>query len=312
MNSKKLISVVVPVFNEVEMLDEVYSRTTDVLKSLTEYDYEIVFFDDGSTDGSREKEEELCDKDERVKAVFYSRNFGYSKNIYYSVREAKGDCTIILHADLQNPPELIPEFVEKWEKGSDIVLGVKNKSRENPFVYLMRSFFYFLVRAVFGVKLIPHATEFELFDKCFTDVLKKTAIPRPFLREIILEYGRRFDYVYYTQDKRKKGKSKFNISRYYDFAICGIANMATKLPRRMLVFSGLCFIAALAETLFNYIPDYLHGYVYSLTNGLVLRGTLMIAIIILGFLSIMLEFIVHIIATVNQKPIVVEERRINY
>ncbi|MBR6392021.1 MAG: glycosyltransferase, partial [Eubacterium sp.] len=83
MNSKKLISVVVPVYNEVEMLDEVYSRTTDVLKSLTEYDYEIVFFDDGSTDGSREKEEELCDKDERVKAVFYSRNFGYSKYIYY-------------------------------------------------------------------------------------------------------------------------------------------------------------------------------------------------------------------------------------
>lgn len=312
MAEKKLISIVVPVFNEEEMIAEVYSRTTAVMETLTEYEYEIVFFDDGSTDGSREKIEELCAKDSRIKAVFYSRNFGYSKNVYYSVREAKGDCTVILHSDLQNPPELIPEFIEKWEKGNDIVLGVKPKSRENPLMYLMRSFFYFIVRAVFGVKLVPHATEFELFDKSFTDVLKKTQVPRPFLRELILEYGRRYDYVYYTQDKRKKGKSKFNVSKYYDFAICGIANMATKLPRRMLVFSGLCLIAALAELIFNFIPDYVHGWVVSLTNGLVLRGTLIIAIIILGFLSIMLEFIVHIIATVNQKPIVVEEKRINY
>lgn len=312
MDNKKLISVVVPVYNEEGMLFEVYERTTAVLQGLTEYDYEIVFFDDGSTDSSREQIEKLTEKDEHIKAVFYSRNFGYSKNIYYSVRESKGDCTIILHSDLQNPPELIPEFVEKWEKGSDIVLGVKNKSRENPFMYLMRSLFYFIVNAVFGVKLVPHATEFELFDKTFTDVLKRTHVPRPFLRELILEYGRHFDYVYYTQDKRKKGKSKFNVSKYYDFAICGIANMATKLPRRMLVFSGLCFIAALAELIFNYIPDYLHGYVHSLTDGLVFRGTLFVAIIVLGFLSIMLEFIVHIIATVNQKPIVVEERRINY
>ena len=296
MDNKKLISVVVPVYNEEGMLFEVYERTTAVLQGLTEYDYEIVFFDDGSTDSSREQIEKLTEKDEHIKAVFYSRNFGYSKNIYYSVRESKGDCTIILHSDLQNPPELIPEFVEKWEKGSDIVLGVKNKSRENPFMYLMRSLFYFIVNAVFGVKLVPHATEFELFDKTFTDVLKRTHVPRP----------------YYTQDKRKKGKSKFNISKYYDFAICGIANMATKLPRRMLVISGLCFIAALGELIFNYIPDYLHGYVHSLTDGLVFRGTLFVAIIVLGFLSIMLEFIVHIIATVNQKPIVVEERRINY
>lgn len=312
MDDKKLISIVVPVYNEEAMIDEVYERTTAVMEKLTAYNYEIVFFDDGSTDGSRDLVEKLCEKDEHIKAVFYSRNFGYSKNIYYSVRESKGDCTIILHSDLQNPPELIPEFIEKWEKGSDIVLGVKNKSRENPFMYLMRSFFYFIVRAVFGVKLVPHATEFELFDKCFTDVLKKTAVPRPFLREIILEYGRHFDYVYYTQDKRKKGKSKFNVSKYYDFAICGIANMATKLPRRMLVFSGLCLLAAIAETVFNYIPDYVHGVVNNFTNGLVMRGTLMIAIIILGFLSIMLEFIVHVIATVNQKPIVVEEKRINY
>lgn len=312
MADKKLISIVVPVYNEEAMIDEVYERTTAVMKTLGDYDYEIVFFDDGSTDGSRAAVEKLCEEDEHIKAVFYSRNFGYSKNIYYSVRESKGDCTIILHSDLQNPPELIPEFIEKWEKGSDIVLGVKNKSRENPFMYFMRSFFYFVVRAVFGVKLVPHATEFELFDKCFTDVLKHTAVPRPFLRELILEYGRHFDYVYYTQDKRKKGKSKFNVSKYYDFAICGIANMATKLPRRMLVFSGLCLLAALAELLFNYFPDYAHGYVNNFTNGLVMRGTLMIAIIILGFLSIMLEFIVHVIATVNQKPIVVEEKRINY
>ena len=137
--SKKLISIVVPNYNEVNSLDELYERTTKVMQTLDKYDYEIVFFDDGSTDGSKEKIEELCNKDNHVKAVFYSKNFGYAKGTFYCFQQAKGDCAVILHADLQNPPEEIPKFVEKWENGVQIVFGVKNQSRENKFVYFIRT-----------------------------------------------------------------------------------------------------------------------------------------------------------------------------
>ena len=150
--SKKLISIVVPNYNEAATLDELYERTTKVMQSLTKYDYEIVFFDDGSKDGSRKKIEELCSKDEHIKAVFYSKNFGYAKGTFYCFQQAKGDCAIILHADLQNPPEEIPRLVEKWETGAQIVFGVKNQSRENKFVYFIRTIFYWVINNIFGVR----------------------------------------------------------------------------------------------------------------------------------------------------------------
>ena len=219
---KKTVSVVVPIYNEISLLDEIYNRINNVFKNLDNYVYEIIFFDDGSTDGTRKGIEEMCQKHEEVKAVFYSKNFGYLKNTFYCFQQAKGDCAIIVHADLQNPPELIPEFLEKWENGSQVVLGVKYQSRENKFIYFLRTVFYFLMNKVFGVNLIPHATEFELFDKSFIEILKGIKTNTPFLRGIVNEYASSIDCVYYTQDARKKGKSTFNLNKYYDFAICGI------------------------------------------------------------------------------------------
>ena len=154
---KKLITVAVPVYNELLNIQPLYMRTSAVCETLSAYDYEIVFFDDGSTDGTRKEIEALCAADTHVKAVFYSRNFGYSKNIFYAMQQAKGDCAIILHADLQNPPELIPAFIEKWETGAQIVQGVKTKSKENGLMFFLRTVYYWLMRVVFGVKLKPHA-----------------------------------------------------------------------------------------------------------------------------------------------------------
>ena len=151
---KKTVSVVVPIYNEISLLDEIYNRINNVFKNLDNYVYEIIFFDDGSTDGTRKGIEEMCQKHEEVKAVFYSKNFGYLKNTFYCFQQAKGDCAIIVHADLQNPPELIPEFLEKWENGSQVVLGVKNQSRENKFIYFLRTVFYFLMNTIYIAKII--------------------------------------------------------------------------------------------------------------------------------------------------------------
>ena len=170
MPAKKIVSVVVPIFNEVQMVDEIYSRVSAVFDKIDNYNYELVFFDDGSTDGTKEAIKKLCNKHNEVKSVFYARNFGYLKSTFYCMQQAKGDCAVILHADLQNPPEVIPELIEKWESGSQVVLGIKNKSHENKLMYTLRTIGYFILINFFGIKMVPHATEFELFDKSFFSI----------------------------------------------------------------------------------------------------------------------------------------------
>jgi glycosyltransferase involved in cell wall biosynthesis len=282
------------------------------MQTLTKYDYEIVFFDDGSKDGSREKIEELCKKDEHIKAVFYSKNFGYAKGTFYCFQQAKGDCAVILHADLQNPPEEIPRLVEKWETGAQIVFGVKNQSRENKFVYFIRTLFYWVINNIFGVKMVPHATEFELFDKSFIDILKKINTNEPFLRGLIYEYGSSFEYVYFVQDKRKKGKSKFTLSKYYDFAVCGIVNASKILPRRVIFVSVIAMLLSIADLFIFCLPNILTLPLNDAINGIILRLLFIFIGLLLLMVSFCAEHLISIPRNNGEKPIIIEERRINY
>lgn len=310
--SKKMISVVVPVYNEVAMIDEIYNRICAVFETVENYDYEIVFFDDGSSDGTRDAVEKLCSEQNEVKCVLYKRNFGYLKNTFYSMQQAKGDCAIIVHADLQNPPELIPEFIKKWENGAQVVLGVKNKSRENRFVYFLRTVFYFLMINLFGVKLIPHATEFELFDRSFIDTLKQIKVNNPFLRGIISEYASDIGYVYYTQDARKKGKSKFNLNKYYDFAICGITQYSVNLPRKFIFLSVLALIGLIIEFFAVALPSFAGAEVLNISNAVILRCIFAVLLVMIIIGCIIFEYVISAIRNSAEKPLVVEEKRIDY
>jgi glycosyltransferase involved in cell wall biosynthesis len=294
------------------MIDEIYSRITAVFEKLENYTYEIVFFDDGSTDGTRDAIEKICSQHNEVKSVLYTRNFGYLRSTFYCMQQAKGDCAIIIHADLQNPPEVIPEFLEKWENGSQVVLGVKNQSRENKFVYFLRTIFYFVMIKIFGVKIFPHATEFELFDKSFVEILKKIKVNNPFLRGIVTEYASNIDFVYYIQDARKKGKSKFNVNKYYDFAICGITQHSSRFPRKVIFGCVIALIVMLLEFCFMAIPKFFTADILSISDSVILRcilGAVLIAIIVI---SILFEYVISIKNNIDEKPLVVEEKRINY
>ena len=310
--SKKLISVVVPTYNEISMIDEIYDRISAVLKKIEAYEYEIVFFDDGSTDGSKTKIEELCAEHSEVKCVMYSKNFGYLKNTFYAMQQAKGDCAIIIHADLQNPPEMIPEFIKRWEDGAQVVQGIKNQSKENKFVYFLRTVFYYLMIKFFGIKMTAHATEFELFDKSLIDVLKKIKVNSPFLRGIVSEYATRIDYIYYTQDARKKGKSKFNISKYYDFAICGIAQFSRNLPRKVIAVCVMALLALIAEFCVVIIPNFGELPVTEIMDSVMLRCIFVALCLFIILVSVMFEYIIALIDNLIDKPFIVEEKRINY
>ena len=311
-NDKKHVSVVVPIYNEVSMINEIYDRISAVFKNLEKYTYEIVFFDDGSTDGTRDAIERLSSQHSEVKGVFYTRNFGYLRSTFYCMQQAKGDCAVIVHADLQNPPEVIPEFLEKWEKGTQVVLGVKNQSRENKFVYFLRTIFYFVMIKIFGVNIYPHATEFELFDKSFVEILKRIKVNNPFLRGIVTEYASSIDFVYYIQDARKKGKSKFNLNKYYDFAICGITQHSNRFPRKVIFACVTALVIMLLEFCFIALPGFWGTNMLGIANAVVLRCILAAVLIAIIVVAILFEYVISIKNNIDEKPLVVEEKRINY
>lgn len=309
---KKLITVTVPVYNEKLNIHPLYERVTDVFSGLSNYEYEIVFFDDGSTDGSREEIEVLSREDPRVKAVFYYKNFGYSKNIFYSMQQAKGDCAILLHADMQNPPELIPEFIKRWEAGAKIVQGVKTRSRENRFVFFLRTVFYFLMIKLFGVQIKKHVTDFGLFDRTFLDVLMDIKTNTVFFRGLITEYGTDIEYIEYTQDRRRAEKTKFNISKYYDFAIEGIVTFSRCLPRRIIALCGVLLLILIGETITFFIKNAGEMSPAQIENSVILRVILFAVLCIAVLLCFIFEYIIGLITKSGGKPYVVEEKRINY
>lgn len=310
--SKKLISVCVPVFNEKENIENAYSRISSVMNGMENYDYEIVFFDDGSTDGSDEIIESICETDEHVKAVFYERNFGYSKTVFYCMQQAKGDAAIIVHCDMQNPPEEIPNFVEKWEQGADVVLGVKNKSHENKLMYFIRTLGYWMLNIVFGMHLVPHATEFELLDKSIVEILCSISTQNPFLRGYILEYGKHIEKIYYTQDKRREGKSHFRFRQLYEFVICGIVNTSTCLPRRFILFSIVSAVALLVECFAHFVPSCIKAESAYMWNGIIIRSGVLLILLLIMLVSIMFEYVIALVKNTGGRPIVIEKKRIRY
>ena len=309
---KKMITVAVPVMNEYTNIQPLYERTSAVCEGLTAYDYEIVFFDDGSTDGTKAEIEQLCAKDAHVKAVFYARNFGYSKNIFYALQQAKGDCAILLHADLQNPPEIIPEFIKTWETGVQIVQGVKTKSRENKLMFFLRTMFYWIMHHLFGVALKPHATDFALFDRSFLDVLHHVKSNSVFLRGLVLEYGGSIAYVEYLQERRMAEKTKFNFNKYYDFAMEGIVASSTCLPRRIMFCCGAAALLLLVETVAFFVRNATALSMEEAENALILRVLLLLVLCVAVLLCLLFEYLIGVLKRSEEKPFVLEERRLNY
>ena len=309
---KKLISIVVPVYNEEQNIPEVYRRVFAVVDRLPAYEFELVFFDDGSTDSSRACIESLCEKDLRVKAVFYAGNHGYIKTILYCMQQAKGDAAILLHADLQNPPEEIPRLIEKWEGGADAVLGVKNRSRENRLMFFLRTLGYLCLRVFFGVRMIPHATEFELLDRGVLEKLRQVRTQNPFLRGLVLDYARDLQTVFYTQDRRARGRSKFNFSKYYEFAIGAIVNSSKCLPRRFLIAGCVGLLLTGAELCVFFLPRAGGLSPMEIANGLILRGILAAVLLLLVFACFAAEYLIALIGNATERPFVTEERRIHY
>lgn len=311
----KKISVVIPCYNEVENVELMSFAVKNVLdEALPEYDYEILFIDNCSTDGTREKLEGICAKDRKVKAIFNVTNFGQFNSPFYAMCQSTGDCTICMCCDFQDPVELIPVFVHEWEKGHKIVSGIKTSSKENRFIYFLRTMYYKVIKNMSTTEMIEHFTGFGLYDKSFIAILRQLDDPIPFIRGIVAEYGRGFNRteIAYEQPKRRAGKTHNNFYSLYDAAMLSFTSY-TKVGLRLATFLG--FIAgtvSLLIALFYTIYKLTHWYTFQAGNAPMVIGIFLLGSMQLFFIGLLGEYILNINTRVIHRPLVVEEKRLNF
>jgi len=306
------VTVVIPTYNEEPNIKPAYERIKGLFENeLKGYEFQLLFIDNDSKDRTRALIKELCEADTRVQAIFNNTNFGFSKSSFYGLSQAEGDCAVLMYADMQDPPEVIPEFVKKWEEGYKVVVGIKSKSKENPLMYMVRGIYYRLLDKLSDVEHIKQFDGFGLYDASFVEELRKLEDPLPYLRGIVAEIGPERAVVEYTQELRKQGKSSFNFMRYYDVAMLGITS-STKAVMRMATFLGMilsaaCIIVALVTLVLKLIYwDY-----YTVGTAAVIVGIFFVGGIQTFFLGFLGEYIVNINQRTMRHPIVVEKERIN-
>ena len=232
----KKISVLIPCYNEEENVVPISEAVIGIItKELPQYDYELVFIDNDSTDKTRELLRMLCAKNPKIKAIFNARNFGQFNSPYYGILQVTGDCVISMVADFQDPVDLIPKYVHEGENGYKIVIGIKTSSKENPVMYWLRSCYYKLIRKLSDVEQIEHFTGSGLYDRQFIEVLRNLNDPTPFLRGIVAELGFKRKEIPYEQPKRRAGKTHNNFYKLYDAAMLSFTSY-TKAGLRLATF----------------------------------------------------------------------------
>ncbi len=309
----KTISIVIPTYNEQENVKPLCGEIITIITTkLPEYDYEIIFIDNHSEDQTREKLEELCKHNPRIKAIFNTRNFGQLRSPVYCIKQATGDCVIKLSADFQDPPEMIVDFIREWENGWKIVIGVKDSSEENRIQYFYRTSYYRFMEKFSEINHIRHFTGFGLYDRKFVDILRNLDDPLPYLRGIVAEIGYDYKAIPYKQPKRRMGKSKNHFLSLYDYGMIGITSYS-KVVLRLATLLGF-FVAILSMLL---------GVVYLTLKLLfwtrfpagtapLLIGFFFFSSVQLFFIGILGEYILTINTRVMNRPLVIEERRINF
>lgn len=311
----KKISILIPCFNEVENVEPMSFAVVNVLEeALSRYDYEILFIDNCSTDGTREKLENICAGNKKIKAIFNVTNFGQFNSPFYGMCQTSGDCTISMCCDFQDPVELIPRFVEEWEKGHKIVSGIKTSSRENPVIYFLRTMYYKVIRNMSDTQMIEHFTGFGLYDKTFINLLRELDDPIPFLRGIVAEYGHGFNRieVEYEQARRRAGKTHNNFYSLYDAAMLSFTSY-TKVGLRLATFIGFISSAlSLLIALIYVVMKLVRWYDFQTGNTPLIVGVYVIGSLQLFFIGLLGEYILNINTRVIHRPLVVEEKRINF
>jgi glycosyltransferase involved in cell wall biosynthesis len=307
----KSISIISPCFNEEENVQELHDRIAKVMERLN-YNYEHIIIDNASTDRTVEVLRAISKQDKRTKVIVNTRNFGQIRSPYHALLQTSGDAVVCMASDLQDPPERIPEFIQKWEEGYKIVIGVKTRSEEAGLAYFMRTMYYRTIRKLSDVPLIENFTGFGLYDREVVATLRNLNDPYPYFRGLIADLGYERAQVEFSQPRRKHGITKNNLYTLYDIAMLGLTNY-TKVPLRLATMLGfltalISFLIGLAYLIYKLI----FWFQFTLGSAPLVIGLFFLGSIQLLFLGIVGEYIGAIYTQVMHRPLVIEKERINF
>ncbi len=309
----KRISIMTACYNEEENIAEVYAQVKAVFDvKLSEYLYEHVFIDNASEDRTVEILRAIAANDPNVKVIVNARNFGHIRSPFHGLMQCNGDAVISIVADLQDPPEMIVDFIRKWEEGYKIVIGVKEQSYEAQWMYKLREAYYNLLHKLSEVEIFKGFTGFGLYDKKIIDFMREFDDPYPFFRGLIAEIGFKAAKIPYTQPARPRGISKNNFYSLYDMGILGIINNS-KVPLRIATFLGflLSFVSFMTAIVYTVIKLF-HWDSMPLGIAPLIIGSSFMFGIVLFFLGIIGEYIGAIYTQILKRPRVFEAERINF
>ena len=308
----KKLSIVSGCFNEAGNVEELVARVAKVMSALPQYDYEQIIIDNASTDGTQEILRKLAAENPRLKVILNARNFGHIRSPYYGLMQGKGDAVIYVASDLQEPPELIPDFLKKWEEGAKAVVAIKDSSDESPLFFAVRRLYYLLVEGLAEFKTVKNFTGFGLYDRVIIDYCRTVADPYPYFRGLISEIGLPIAQISYHQPARKRGITKNNFFTLYDLAMLGITNHS-KVPLRLAAMLGFSMaILSLLVALVYLIYKLVFWYSLPVGTAPLVIGLFFFASVQLFFIGILGEYIGAIHTQVLKRPLVVEKERINF
>jgi polyisoprenyl-phosphate glycosyltransferase len=308
----RMLSIVTPCYNEEGNVQALYEKVCDVIATLPNYTHEHIFIDNCSKDKTVEILREMARKDKRVKVIVNSRNYGHIRSPTHGLLQATGDAVISLVADFQDPPDMILQFVKKWEEGYKVVIGVKANSEESPLMFFIRKCYYDLINRLSDVELVKNYTGFGLYDRTVMDVIRKIEDPYPYFRGMISDVGFESFKIPYTQPSRRRGITKNNFYTLYDMAMLGITNHS-KIPLRLATLLGF-FMSALSLllALLYLIAKLAYWNEFDIGTAPLLIGVFLFSSVQLFFIGVIGEYIGAIHTQVLKRPLVVEKERINF
>jgi polyisoprenyl-phosphate glycosyltransferase len=309
----KLISIVTPCYNEAGNVSELAVRVRKIMEQeLFRYAYEHIFIDNASTDSTVSELRKLTSSDKRIKVIINSRNFGHMRSPVYGMLQAKGDAVLSIVSDLQDPPEMIPEFIREWENGHEVVLAIKKDSEEHGLMFKVRELYYGTLSRLSEIEIFKNYTGFGLYDKKVMDALRTMNDPYPFFRGMIAEVGFRVVKLEYNQPVRIKGVTKNNFYTLYDIGMLGIINNS-KVPLRMVIFMGVILgVLSLLTAAGYFVAKLFYWDEMSLGLAPLVIGLFFMFSILLFFIGLIGEYIGAIYTQVMARPLVFEQERINF
>ena len=307
----KKICIVTPTYNEEENIKELCNAISSEMKKL-DYEYEHIVIDNCSTDSTIKILRKLADEDKKLKVIINSRNFGHIKSPIHGILQSTGDATILMSSDFQDPPELIPDYIKKWEEGNLVVLGQKTTSDENFLKHFLKKVFYKFINIISEAPLMMNTTGAGIFDRKIIEYVRQIDDPYPYFRGLISEITSDIKLVSFHQPKRKKGKTKNNFYSLYDIGILGIVKHS-KIPLRIMTLLGffasfLSICVAFVYLIYKFLFwDSFEWGLAPLIIGLFTLSSLQI--FLLGFIG---EYVMNILTQSRKIPLVVEKERINF